>query len=289
MLKIIKVYYFLTKPGIVYGNAITAAAGFFFASKQQINLPLFLSMIAGLSLIVAGSCAFNNYIDRDIDREMERTKKRAIPAGKISGIHALIFAGILMLSGAVILLVYTNILALSIALVGAFVYIFLYTLAKRNSVYGTLVGSISGAVPPVVGYTAVSNNFNLAALLLFCVLVLWQMPHFYAIAIYRINDYKKALLPILPIKSGIKKTKIQIFIYIIACTMAIDAFSLLKYTGLVFFNVMSFICLVWLFYAFKGFKTNDNVSWVKQIFHFSLIVIILFSIMISVNSIFLLP
>ena len=209
----IKDYYSLTKPGIIRGNLITAAAGFFLASKDIVDMKLLLAMLVGTSLVIASGCVLNNYLDISIDKQMARTKKRALVTGTITSKNALIFATILGLSGEIILLIFTNLLTALIGLFGLFVYVIVYGAAKRRSTHGTLVGSLSGAVPPVAGYTAVTGSLDWAALTLFLILVCWQMPHFYAIAIYRYNEYKAAGLPMLPIVKGIRATKLQILNY----------------------------------------------------------------------------
>lgn len=174
----IKTYYELTKPGIIFGNAVTTTAGFLLASKGDIDWWLFFATLIGLSLIIASACVFNNYIDREIDQKMTRTKNRALAKGLIPVQRAITFAICLGLIGVAFLDLYTNPLTLLVALTGFFVYVVVYGICKRRSVYGTLVGSIAGGVPPVVGYCAVSNQFDTGALLLFTTVALWQMPHF---------------------------------------------------------------------------------------------------------------
>ncbi len=227
-----KAYYQLTKPGIIYGNAITTVAGFFLASKGHFNLGLFLAALIGISLVIASGCVFNNYIDKDLDATMERTKNRALVTGAISVRGAIVFGAILGLLGLATLGLLTNTLTAEIALLGLFFYVVLYSLAKRRSVYGTIVGSISGAVPPVVGYCAVTGRFDLGALILFLILVFWQMPHFYAIAIFRQQDYTAAGLPVLPVVKGLRTTKIHILFYILAFTIAAAALYIFKFAGI---------------------------------------------------------
>jgi len=202
---VLKAYYRLTKPGIIYGNLLTAAAGFLFASKWHIVPGLFAATLAGTSLVIAAACVYNNYIDRNIDKRMARTKKRALVQGTISGKHALIFATMLGVLGFALLLAYTNTLVTVIGVIAFIDYVVLYGISKRRSVYGTIVGSISGAAPIVAGYVAVTNQFDLGALLLFFILVYWQMPHFYGIAMYRFDDYKAAGIPVLPVQKGMAR------------------------------------------------------------------------------------
>lgn len=195
-----KAHIVLTKPGIILGNVITTAGGFALASRGDIDFRLFFLTLIGLSFVIASSCVFNNYIDRHVDAKMGRTKNRALATGEISIKNALIFGMLLGLIGVWILFVYTNPLTVSIALAGFLIYVFPYSFGKYRTTYGTLIGSVAGATPPLVGYCAVTNSFDLGALILFFVVVFWQMPHFYAIAIYRFKDYAKAGIPVLPVK-----------------------------------------------------------------------------------------
>ena len=278
-----KNYYLLTKPGIIRGNAITAVAGFLLASKGNIDIWLLLATIAGISLIMASGCVFNNYIDRNIDKKMTRTKSRALVIRSVPAINALIYASLIGIAGFILLSIYTNLTTVIIGVIGFVDYIVLYGLAKRRSVHGTLVGSISGATPPVAGYTAVTGSLDVGAILLFLILVFWQMPHFYAIAIRRIDDYKKANIPVLPIKSGMKQTKIQIFLYIIAFICATTLLFIMGYAGITYLIVMLGVGLYWLWIAGKGFEAKDNNLWAKSLFVFSLKVLLLFSVMLSID------
>ncbi len=254
------------------------------ASKGHIRVGLLLATLLGTSLVIASACVFNNYIDRDIDKHMARTKKRALVTGLIPGPIALTYATVLGLLGFLILSIYTNWLTVALGFVGIFSYVVLYGIGKRRSVHGTLVGSISGAMPPVAGYTAVTNRFDSGALLLFLILVFWQMPHFYAIAMRRYNDYAAAKLPVLPVKKGMKTTKVQILFYILAFSVAAGLLTVLGYTGYIYLIVMAGLGLYWLWLGLKGFKASDNTAWAKKMFLFSLIVILGFSIMVSVGS-----
>lgn len=209
-------YYQLTKPGIIRGNLFTTAGGFFLAAAGSVDVVLLLSTLLGTAFIIASGCVFNNYIDRGIDSQMTRTKKRALVTGKISSRSALLYGSILGIIGLLILLIFTNFLTTRIAIAGFIFYVVLYGYFKRRSIYGTLVGSVSGAIPPVIGYSAVTNTFDIGAILLFLILASWQMPHFYAIGIYRLSEYKKANLPILSVVKSVHLTKLHIVLFIVA-------------------------------------------------------------------------
>ncbi len=283
MANIVKNYYLLTKPGIIYGNALPAIAGFLFASGLRINPLLFFSAIAGLSFVIASACVFNNYIDRNLDEKMERTKKRALVTKEISPVAALTYGTVLGIIGFGTLLFWTNVLTMSIAFVGFFFYVVLYGIAKRRSIYGTLVGSIPGAVPPVVGYTAVTNRFDLTALLLFLILVAWQMPHFYAIATYRFKDYAAAGLPVLPVKKGIGTAKIHILFWVCVFTVVATLFTVTKQTGFIYLVIMTLLGLRWLFMGIQGFGVADDVKWARKMFGFSLIALLTTSFMLAIG------
>lgn len=281
--KTIRRYYYLTKPGIIYGNLMTAAAGFFFASKGMISIPLFAAAMGGIGLVMASGCVFNNYIDQDIDKKMDRTKKRALVKGFISGRNALIYGTVLGIIGFSLLIFGTNQLAALWAGIGFIFYVVIYGIAKRRSVHGTVVGSVSGAVPPVVGYVAVTGNFDLGALLLFLMLVCWQMPHFYAIAIFRLKDYKAAGIPVLPAVGGIRLTKIAILMYIVAFALVSQQLFGAGYTGAVYLITILVVSAYWFVIGARGFSTLDDTKWARRMFRFSLIVLLTLSLLISVE------
>lgn len=249
-------------------------------------MKLLLAMLVGTSLVIASGCVLNNYLDIGIDKRMARTKKRALVTGTITPKNALIYATILGLSGEIMLLIFTNLLTAFIGLFGLFVYVIVYGVVKRRSIHGTLVGSLSGAVPPVAGYTAVTGNLDWAALTLFLILVCWQMPHFYAIAIYRFDEYRAAALPMLPIVNGLRATKLQILNYCLFFLVACQLLTLLNYTNLTYSAVMAIIGCAWLGLAATGFSKKDDVVWAKQMFGASLLVLLIFSATLALTSFF---
>lgn len=276
-------YYRLTKPGIIRGNIINTAAGFLLASRWNFGVGLLAAMLAGTVLIIASSCVLNNYIDRGIDAKMVRTKNRGLVSGEVSVKSALIFAVLLGVLGFGLLAVFTNALTVAIGAFAMFMYVIVYGYAKRKSVHGTLIGSISGALPPVAGYAAAVNRLDTGALLLFLILVCWQMPHFYAIAIYRFKDYKAAGLPVLPVKSGLRTTKIQILFYIAAFIFAMLLLTVFGYAGYTFAIVMSAIGFYWLVKGVAGFSAADDTKWAHQMFGTSLIVVMVLAVMLSIG------
>ncbi len=279
----LKRYLLVTKPGIIFGNLISVVGGFFLASKGSLELDIFLATLVGVSLVIASGCVFNNYIDRDIDCLMERTRNRVLVQGLIGPRASLGYATGLGVVG-VALLYWVNPLSAALGGLGFVVYVGLYTLwLKRRSVYGTLVGSLSGATPPVIGYCAVSNEFDSGALILLLIFSLWQMPHSYAIAIFRFKDYQAAAIPVLPVKKGIALTKSHILRYIMAFAPATVMLTFSGHAGLFYFTVATLVSLIWLVMAWKGFQVTDDRVWARQLFIFSIVAITSLSLMMSVD------
>lgn len=279
----IRTYTLLTKPGIILGNLITTIGGFALASKGHFNFPLFLALSLGVFGVIGSACVFNNYIDREIDRKMERTKNRALAAGLISGKNAIYFAVFLAIFGFFMLIFFTNLLATLIAALGFFIYVVLYSFWKHHKTSATLVGSIAGALPPVIGYTTASHTIDLGALLLFLILVFWQMPHFFSIAVWRLEDYRAASVPALPIAQGISATKMQIFLYIIAFTATVLLLPFYGYTGSAYLFIATPLSLAWGALSLKGFFAKDDTLWARQMFRLSLLIILAFSLLISLS------
>lgn len=255
------------------GNAITAAGGFALASKGHLDFWLFLATIMGLSFVIASACVFNNYIDRNIDAKMKRTQNRALVTGLISMQNAIVFAIVLGLIGISILASYIPLLAVLIAMAGFCIYVVLYSLSKHLTIHGTMIGSFAGATPPIVGYCAVSDRFDTGALILFMMVALWQMPHFFAIAMYRLDDYAAASIPVMPIKKGMYTTKIHMLLYVIAFMITASMLTFFGYTGYGYLAVAGSLGLAWIWLCLKGFKSENDKLWARTMFRFSLVII----------------
>ena len=280
----IKDYLLLTKPGIIFGNLVTALAGFFLASKGSIDLEKLFLMLLGLALVIAAGCVCNNCIDKESDLKMERTKHRVAAQKSIGTLQTLIFASILAITGFCVL--YTvNVLALELAFSGLFVYVVLYSFLKHITSYATLVGSISGSIPPVVGYVAAKGVLDITACILFCIVVLWQMPHFYAIALFRFDDYKNASIPVMPVISGEEKTKEAIVYWVIGFALTVPLLWMVGEVGIGYLVTMSLLALYWLYEGIRGLYTKESVVWAKKMFRISLQVIMALSLMISFDRV----
>lgn len=280
----IKTYYLLTKPGIIVGNLITTVGGFALASRGHFEPSLFFGLCAGLAGVIGSACVFNNYIDRESDRKMQRTKHRALASEIISGKAALFFAILIGLLGFSCLILITNLIAATIAAFGFFIYVAMYSFWKHHSTYATLVGSVAGAVPPVIGYAAASGTLDIGACLLFTILFLWQMPHFYSIAMWKMEDYRSGCIPVLPLSQGILTTKVHIFLYILAFLFTLLLLPLFSPVGPVYLAVSIPLSLAWGGYCLKGFTAKDDQHWARQMFRISLLIILAFSILIALPS-----
>ncbi|MBW8184568.1 heme o synthase [Shewanella nanhaiensis] len=281
----LKGYVQAVKPGIIMGNLISVAGGFLLAAKGNVDLTLMSMTIVGLSLVVASGCGLNNCIDRDIDAKMQRTRKRVTVTGEISIYSVLLFSVALGVAGFSLLAIFTNKIALIFAGLGYLVYVGIYSLyMKRHSVYGTLVGSFSGAVPPVVGYCAVTGEIDIGAGILLLMFSLWQMPHSYAIAIFRYKDYAAANIPVLPVAEGMTKAKLHIILYIAVFALVSALLPLAGYTGIAFMAVTCATSLWWLGIALKGYRRDINLNqWARQVFGGSIVTITALSIAMAMD------
>lgn len=242
-------------------------------------------MLVGIMLVIAAACVGNNYLDRDIDKAMARTRQRALVAGTISGRAALLYGLILLATGSLVLGSATTGLALLMALAGFVAYVGLYTWAKRRTAYGTLLGSISGAIPPLVGYAAVTGRLDGTAGLLFLTVGCWQMPHFYAIALYRQSDYRAAHIPIWPLRKGRTSTKYQMVIYAFLFAVVSLLLGRIARLGWSYTIIMALAGLYWLGRALQGLWTVTDAEsrWARRMFLDSLVIILIFSILLAVG------
>ena len=275
----LKKYLFLTKPGILFGNFVTTLGGFFLAAQGSVDFLLLLITLVSTTLVVASGCVVNNVIDQEIDPKMQRTQNRALVQKTISQSAALVYAAVLGLLGFSMLWFFVNAYAFGFAVLGFIVYVLFYSLwTKRTSIHQTIVGSISGASPPVIGYTAVSNEFDVAALLVFLAYALWQMPHSWAIAIYRFDDYKSANIPILPVARSVQRTKVESLIYVILFTAVLNGLYCFGYTNILFLMIFNLLSGYWIYLSIIGFQAKDDQRWARGYFLYSVILITVLSI-----------
>lgn len=272
------------KTGIIKSNLIPMFAGLTLAMYTYNvgiveSIPTAILAMIGSSLIIAAAGCFNNLYERDIDSIMERTKERPTVTGQIN-FKTVLIMGILMMIVGTILLYLTTPLAALLGLIGLFFYVYPYTMwSKRKTVYNTEIGSISGAMPPLIGWATVHPSILHPAILgLFIITIIWQMPHFYAIAIRRKDDYKLANIPMLPVVKGVRRTYLQTNIYLILLILTSFLFNSLS-LGLTLVALL--LSIIWLCLSIYGYHKMDSTKWAKAMFIYSLIhMTILFSTVI---------
>jgi protoheme IX farnesyltransferase len=219
---------------------------------------------------MAGASALNNYIDQDIDPLMERTQKRPTVTGRFSNRFVLI-TSLSLVFGGLILLSLTTWLAFGLGVLGIISYVVIYSLwAKRRFVSNTVIGSVSGAVPPLIGWTAITGEMHPIAVLLFLIVFIWQPPHFYALAIRRKNDYAAAKIPMLPVVKGFQRTKWHMLVWILLLFPI--PFFLYEYIGnnIFFVAFSTLLNTIWLILAIRGFWARDDIKWASMMFFYSI-------------------
>lgn len=277
----------LVKIGIINSNVFTVFVGFYLA--VYLNgyyfldyLTLSIITLLGSALVIGGSCTINNYYDRDIDQKMRRTMNRPTANGTIQPRFAL-WLGILFVFTGSAVLFSISITAGLMGLLGFLLYVFAYTmLTKRRTVWNTEVGCLSGAIPPLIGWGAISSDLtHPIALGLFLLMFFWQPPHFYALAVRRVEEYRTAGVPMLPVVAGIKKAKVQTLIYLIPLMISSLLFLEL---GVVFVTVTVALTLIWMIVGIKGFGKKNDQKWATVMFIYSLnYLMIVFSLMMIVT------
>lgn len=277
------------KTGIIKSNLVPMIAAFMLALYTYefsfVNHILdFILAIAGSAAVIAAAGSFNNVYDRDIDAVMPRTQVRPTVTGALST-KTVLTAAIALLVIGLILLYMTTPLAALMGLLGVFFYVVPYTMwTKRRTIWNTEVGSISGAMPPLIGWAAVAPDlWHPACWALFIIMVIWQMPHFYAIAIRKRDDYAAANIPMLPVVKGERRTFIQSNIYLVLLILTSFLFVPLSW-GLTL--VALILGIAWLYLSFTGRSKMDDKAWANKMFGFSLIyMVVIFATVIIYSSV----
>jgi heme o synthase len=278
----------LIKIGIVNSNLVTTFTGLWLAFQFSgrnflFELDLLFFTIVGTALIIAGSAAMNNYIDRDIDPIMSRTKSRPTVTGRFKPSSVLILSISFMVIGEVLLFSTTTAAGLW-GIAGILSYVVLYSMwSKRRHVGNTIVGSISGAIPPLIGWAAVEPSLGAGALALFLIMFAWQPPHFYALAMRRTEEYRAAGIPMLPVVKGFERTKKSIIAWIL---LLFPLPFLLSGLGIWFIILATLLNAGWLYFGIRGFKTEDDLKWATKMFIYSLNYMTILFVSMIIFSIF---
>ena len=272
---LLRSYYELCKPNVVYMMLICAFVGMLLAEESVRSFGYLFVSLTGIACCAASAAAVNQVIDRNTDASMTRTDQRPLPQGELSPTHASVFALIIGILGALILYLYVNTLTMILTLASLVGYAFIYTVyLKRATPQNIVIGGLAGAAPPLLGWSSISNTIDPYALLLVLIIFVWTPPHFWALAIYRKDEYAKESIPMLPVTHGVTFTKLQIVLY----TIILFIVSMLPYvvlmSGEIYLYSALILSTIFLYYSINLYFSNDDEDAMKT-FQFSIYYIFL--------------
>ena len=285
--ELIKYLYLLMKPRVMSLVIFTCAVGFLTSNSDTNTLDAMIS-IAFVSIGAGAAGCLNMWYESDLDALMTRTCLRPIPTGKINRKQALIFGIALSLISVIALNYFSNFLSASLLLFTIFFYLFVYTIwLKRKTPQNIVIGGVAGALPPVIGWTIATNAISLEPLAYFLIIFFWTPSHFWALSLYKADDYKKAKIPMLPLTDGIQKTKLYIFVYSLLMLPVIIFPYIIGFSGfiylvpaLIFTIYYNFICFD--LYQFK--KNKFNLKKAKKVFGYSILYLFLIFVLLLIDS-----
>jgi protoheme IX farnesyltransferase len=281
-----RAYYELCKPRVVALMLITTVVGMLLATPGMVPWSILIFGNIGIGLTAAAGAVTNHLVDRRIDAIMRRTQGRPIPSGKISLPIAISFAILLATVGLTLLIVFVNTLTALLTFLSLLGYALIYTVfLKRATPQNIVIGGLAGAAPPLLGWTAVTNHLDYGGLLLVLIIFIWTPPHFWALAIYRVEEYAKAHIPMLPVTHGIAFTKLNILLY----TILLLVISVLPYvvamSGIIYLVGALILGGIFLYWAIRLKITNDPKVAMKT-FSYSIIYLMLLFVVLLVDHYF---
>lgn len=260
----------LTKPGIVKMCLVTTAGGLWLA-PGEFDLWLWICAMVGSALAVAAANAFNMVWERDTDRLMRRTRNRPLAARRLPVLPAVAFGGLMTMAAWLVLIFGTNPLTAALALLALGSYVFIYTPLKLRTPLALLIGAFPGAVPPLLGWTAVTGELSAGGLVLFSILLIWQIPHFLAIALYRKDEYARAGIKVVPVVRGDLVAKLQAVAWAALLLPVSLLLTPLGVTGWVYLPLAFLLGVVFFGWGLTGLKTGAGVRWARGFFLASLV------------------
>ena len=276
-------YLELCKPRVVLLMLLTVIVGMYLAAPGWIDLSLVCASVTGIGLCAGSAAAINHLVDRRIDSIMARTKKRPVALGRVSVAQALYFALIIGILGLAILVVFVNILTALLTFVTLIGYAGIYTgYLKRATPQNIVIGGLAGAAPPLLGWTAVTNQMDAQALLLVLIIFTWTPPHFWALAIYRFDEYKNAQIPMLPVTHGIAFTKLSVYLYTILLIVVSVLPFIIGMSGLLYLVGALGLGLRFLMWSYRLYR-SENATLAMQTFRFSIIYLMLLFVFLLVD------
>lgn len=268
-------YIELCKPRVVLLMLLTVVVGMYLAAPGWVDLYLLSSSLIGIGLCAGSAAAINHLVDRRIDAIMARTKKRPVAHGRVSVVQALFFALVMGVLGLAMLIFFVNKLTALLTFITLIGYAGVYTgYLKRATSQNIVIGGLAGAAPPLLGWTAVTNQLDPQALLLVLIIFTWTPPHFWALAIYRYEEYQHAQIPMLPVTHGIQFTKLNIYLYTILLLVVSILPFVVGMSGLFYLIGALILGARFLFWAHKLYRTDKAVV-AMQTFRFSIVYLML--------------
>ncbi|KTD05907.1 polyprenyltransferase (cytochrome oxidase assembly factor) [Legionella gratiana] len=276
-------YVELCKPRVVLLMLLTVVVGMYLAAPGWVNLFLLSTSLLGIGLCAGSAAAINHLVDKRIDSIMARTKKRPVASGQVSVRQALWFALIMGTIGLTVLVVFVNGLTALLTFMTLIGYAGIYTgYLKRATPQNIVIGGLAGAAPPLLGWTAVTNHLDPQALLLVLIIFIWTPPHFWALAIYRYEEYQHAQIPMLPVTHGIQFTKLNIYLYTILLVVVSVLPFVIGMSGLFYLIGALVLGARFLFWAHQLYHTDKSVV-AMQTFRFSIIYLMLLFVFLLID------
>lgn len=274
-------YFELCKPRVVALMLLTVIVGMQLATPDLIPWHKFLFGMLGIALVAAAAAAINHLVDYRIDLIMTRTQRRPLPKGKVTPRHVLIFALTLAISGSLILIIFINTLTAVLTLLSLIGYAVIYTMyLKRATPQNIVIGGIAGATPPLLGWTAITNNLDPNSLLLVLIIFVWTPAHFWSLAVHRYQDYAKANIPMLPVTHGIAFTKRNIVFY----ALLLFAASLMPFasgmSGYFYLMGATILGATFLYQSIILLRDESNRSAIKTFHHSNFYLMTLFVVLL---------
>lgn len=276
----------LTKPRIIVLLLFTALGGMFLAAQGAPDIVTLLVVLMAGTLASAGANALNQWFDRDIDGAMSRTRKRPVVVGTIPNSHAIAFGIVTNAIAFAMLTSMVNLLSAVLTLCATLFYVLVYTMAlKRTSTQNIVIGGAAGAIPPAVGWVAVTGSLDLPAIYLFAIVFFWTPPHFWALSLLLKDDYASANVPMLPVVAGVDVTKKSIMLYTILMLALTTMFALTGAVGMVYLASSVLLGLLFIYYAWRLIR-RPGIEGAKPLYLYSLLYLAVLFLAIIADSIF---
>lgn len=281
-----RAYVALTKPRIIVLLLFTALGGMFLAAQGTPDVVTLLVVLTGGALASAGANALNQWFDRDIDEAMRRTSKRPVVVGTIPNSHAIAFGICTNIIAFAMLASMVNLLSAVLTLSATLFYVLVYTMAlKRTSTQNIVIGGAAGAIPPAVGWVAVTGSLDLPAIYLFAIVFFWTPPHFWALSLLLKDDYASAKVPMLPVVAGVDVTKKSILLYTVLMLALTTMFALTGAVGLVYLICSMALGVLFIYYAWRLIR-RPGIEGAKSLYLYSLLYLAVLFLAIIADSVY---